>query len=152
MTKAKTISLLELCRTGQFGALKIGSSEREMTTFLGEPTGWGVDPTPGETYCHYGDVQFFFHNTNSLYLIHIDWFSGKNHAPILSKPHQLESWALHGDANQETIEHALHSASLPFQTESKFESIVLKLESNVEIAFSSDTCDLYAISVLLRSR
>jgi hypothetical protein len=149
MTDAKTISLLELCRTGQFGALHIGSSESEMIEYLGKPTSW-ANTKPGEDkFCHYGDVQFFFDQTQ-LWLIHIDWFNGKNNTPRLNESHTLEPWKIREGASLEEIQTALHAESLVFQTDTKYGSTILKLESGTKIYFDEQTQTLNAISTISR--
>jgi hypothetical protein len=146
MTEAKTISLLELCRTGNFGTLHIGSSETEMIEYLGQPTSW-ANTKPGEDkFCHYGDVQFFFDQTQ-LWLIHIDWFNGKNNAPRLNEPHRLEPWNIREGASLEEIRNALHAESFALQSESKYGSIILKLESGTKIYFEEGSQTLNAISL-----
>jgi hypothetical protein len=149
MTEAKTISLLELCRTGNFGSLHIGSSETKMIEYLGQPTSWANTKPDEDTFCHYGDVQFFFDQTQ-LWLIHIDWFNGKNNASRLNEPHRLEPWNIREGASFEEIQDALHKESLTFQTESKYGSTILKLESGTKIYFDEATKTLTAISVISR--
>jgi hypothetical protein len=149
MAKKKVISLLEFLQTGKFGALQIGSTEAEMLEFLGQPTAW-ADTTPNENkFCHYADVQFFFFKAQ-LYLIHIDWFSGSNNAPLLNEPHYLEPWLIREHTSLEEIQNALHTESLFFQMESKHGSIILKLESNTKIYFDEETKLLTAISTITR--
>jgi hypothetical protein len=149
MTDAKTISMLELCRTGHFGALHIGSSEIEMIEHLGQPTSW-ANTKPGEDkFCHYGDVQFFFDQTQ-LWLIHIDWFNGTNNAPTLNEPHTLEPWNIREGASLEEIQNALQAESFVFQSERKYGSIILKLESGTKIYFDEATQTLTAISTVSR--
>jgi hypothetical protein len=150
MTDAKTISMLELCRTGHFGALHIGSSETEMIEHLGQPTSWANTKPNEDKFCHYGDVQFFFDRTQ-LWLIHIDWFngpnSGPNNAPTLNEPHSLEPWNIREGASLEEIQNALHAESFAFQSESKYGSIILRLESGTKIYFDEDAQTLNAISL-----
>ncbi len=143
------VSLLELCRTGNFGALQIGSNETEMINYLGQPTAWANTKTHEDKFCHYDDVQIFFGNLH-IWLIHIDWFNGLNGKPRLNEPHTLEPWVIREDASLEEIKEALHAESLPFQTETKYESTILKLESGAKIYFSEDTKMLDAISVVSR--
>ncbi len=149
MQEGQIISLLELCRTGQFGALKIGSSETEMTIFLGEPTGWGNTRPHEDKFCHYGDVQMLFHQMQ-LWIIHTDWFSGINNIPILNKPHQLEPWVIRENADLETIQKALREKSLSFRYELTNSSIILTLESNTKIYFNDGFETLTAVSLVSR--
>ena len=146
MIKAKTISLLKLCQTGQFGELHIGSSQTEMIEHLGQPTDWANTKPNEDRFCHYGDVQFFF-DKQQLWLIHIDWFNGHNNAPRLNEPHQLEPWKIREAASLEEIQNALHTESLAFQTETNYGSTVLKLESGAKIYFQETTQTLDAISL-----
>jgi hypothetical protein len=146
MQEGRIVSLLELCRTGQFGALHIGSSESEMIEHLGQPTSW-ANTKPGEDkFCHYSDVQFFFDQTK-LWLIHIDWFNGTNNAPTLNEPHTLEPWNIREGASLEEIQNALHAESFAFKSESKYGSIILKLDSGTKIYFEEDAQTLNAISL-----
>jgi hypothetical protein len=147
METPKTISLLELCRTGNFGALHIGSSETEMIEHLGQPTSWANTKANEDRFCHYGDVQFFFDQTQ-LWLIHIDWFNGTNNAPTLNEPHRLEPWEIREGASAEEIQNALHAESFVFHSESKYGSIIFKLESGTKIYFEEDSKTLNAISLL----
>jgi hypothetical protein len=131
MTESKTISLLELCRTGNFGELNIGSNESEMIEHLGQPTDWANTKANEDKFCHYGDVQFFF-DKQQIWLIHIDWFNGRNNAPRLNEPHQLEPWKIREGASLEEIQNVLHAESLVFQSETKYGSTILKLESGAK--------------------
>ena len=145
MLKAQHISMLEFCRTGRFGTLDAGASQDDMIEYLGEPTAW--DGGQHKAFCHYGDVQIFF-NERSLYLIHIDWFSGTNNTPVLNRPHQLEPWVLNANAQINEIIHALGQEKLEFKQEVQAESIVLKLVSGVKIGFNQKTQILDAITML----
>jgi hypothetical protein len=149
MRQDRQVSLLELCRTGKFGALHIGSSETEMIEYLGEPTSWANTKANEDKFCHYGDVQFFF-DKQQIWLIHIDWFNGPNNAPRLNEPHQLEPWKIREGASLEEIQNALHAEFLAFQSETKHGSILLKLESGTKIYFDEQTQTLNAISALSR--
>jgi hypothetical protein len=148
MQEGQIVSLLELCRTGHFSALHIRSSEIEMIEYLGQPTSWANTKPNEDKFCHYGDVQFFFDQTQ-LWLIHIDWFNGNN-TPTLNEPHTLESWLIREDASLEEIQNALHTESFTFQSESKYGSTILKLESGTKIYFDEATQTLTAISAVSR--
>ena len=145
MLKAQRISLLEFCRTGRFGTLDAGASQDDMIEYLGEPTAWNFGKH--KEFCHYADVQIFF-NEHRLYLIHIDWFSGRNNTPTINTPHQLEPWILNANAHIDEIIHALGQEKLKFQQEVQAESIVLKLVSGVKIGFNQETQILDAITML----
>jgi hypothetical protein len=150
MQQGQIVSLLELCRTGQFGALQIGSSETEMIEYLGQPTAWAANIKANKNRgCHYDDVQIFFHNSR-LDLIHIDWFTGPNNTPRINEPHQLEPWLIREGASLEEIQNALHAESLSFQSETKYGSIIVQLESNTKIYFDEETQTLTAISAVSR--
>jgi hypothetical protein len=145
MQEGQIVSLLELCRTGHFGALHIGSSETEMIEHLGQPTSWANTKPDEDKFCHYGDVQFFFDQTQ-LWLIHIDWFNGHNNAPRLNEPHKLEPWKIQEGASLEEIQNAMQAESLDFQTETKYGSTILQLDSGTKIYFDEETQTLNAIS------
>jgi hypothetical protein len=146
MQQGRQVSLLELCRTGYFGALNIGSNETEMIEYLGQPTDWANTKANEDKFCHYDDVQIFF-NKLDIWLIHIDWFNGPNNAPRLNEPHQIEPWEIREGASLEEIQNALHAESLRFQIETKYGSTILKLDSGAKIYFDQTTQTLNAISL-----
>ena len=147
--QAQIVSLLELCRTGNFGPLRIGSSETEMIEYLGQPTGWGNTKPHEDKFCHYGDVQILFQHMQ-LWTVHIDWFSGINNVPSLNEPHQLEPWVIRENADLEIIQNALHKESLSFRYELTNSSIILTLESNTKICFNNEFETLTAVSLVSR--
>jgi hypothetical protein len=146
MQQGRQVSLLELCRIGNFGALNIGSNETEMIEYLGEPTSWANTKANEDKFCHYGDVQIFF-DKQQIWLIHIDWFNGPNNAPRLNEPHQLEPWEIREGASLEEIQNALHAESFTFQSETKYGSTILKLESGAKIYFEETTQTFNVISL-----
>jgi hypothetical protein len=149
MTTPQTVSLLELCHTGTFGALRMGSTESEMVTYLGQPTAWANTKASEDRFCHYGDVQFFF-SKQELWLIHVDWFNGNNKAPRMNEPHQLESWKIREGASLAEIQNALHAESLSFQSKTHYGSTVLELASGAKVYFDKDEQTLNAISLSSR--
>ena len=105
------VSMLAFLRTGEFGPIKLGIFRAELQGCLGDPENWGPHPKAKQhaAVWKYGDIEFYFDNSNTLWMIftdHVETLNGGNAI-------DLDPWVVSGSLTVKQALRDLEDAGMP---------------------------------------
>ena len=107
------VSMLDFLRTGHFGPVHLGISRIQTRDCLGEPEQWGPAPRAKHNagVWKYGDIEFYFDNSNTLWMIFSDHVKTLKGGAAMD----LNPWVLNGSLMVKQALREFEDAGIPFQ-------------------------------------
>jgi hypothetical protein len=136
------VSLRDFLGCGRFGLILLGVDRGAIENTFGEPEavdGESVKRRRAPAIMKYGDVEFHF-RPDTLWLIHIDRFSGPGGVPVGWGGCQIDPWVIKEGMPRAGLERELERAALPYVLELRpeFDQERLVLPSGVKLGFEID--------------
>lgn len=134
------ISLLDFFKSAKFDYIKLGQNKAWILNNFPDPDDFSSDflSTKSPIWC-YGNIEFHFHEDNTLFLIYSDYISTLDGGPNLA----LDKWLLE-DYTQLTllnVQSKLNEAQINYHTRIGEGTVRLLLKSGVELMFSNEEAE-----------
>ena len=106
------VSIADFARNGQFGLIALGDSRNSLGSLLGDPDDWGVSPKSLNIadIWKYGDIEFYFDDSDILYMIFADTFDVPNGGTSM----MIDPWVVRMHLDHSTFKDALQEIGISY--------------------------------------